>query len=133
MYHFTIANLVSLQRVSVAIKRIFATVKWYNLCLHIIQTHIVLSSFLFILLKEIFKKFLLHRSVVLLRTWRHHWFHVQAFAGYICCFGRTSLISEPQPQGQSAMGLDVAQTLKPIHISHRLLNKSKSKSGTCSL
>ena len=38
-------NLVLPQRINGAVKRVFATVKWYNLCLQIIQTQIVLSPF----------------------------------------------------------------------------------------
>ena len=36
-----VANLVLPQRVSGAVKPVFATVKWYNLCLQIIQTQIM--------------------------------------------------------------------------------------------
>ena len=36
LYHFMVANLVLPWRVSGAVKRVFATVKWYNFCLQII-------------------------------------------------------------------------------------------------
>ena len=38
LYHFMVANLVLPRRVSGAVKRVFATVKWYNFCLQIIQS-----------------------------------------------------------------------------------------------
>ena len=75
LYHFMVANLVFPRRVSGAVKRVFATVKWYNLCLQIIQTQIVLSPFEFILIKRIFKTFSFCCYVALLRTWRHRCFH----------------------------------------------------------
>ena len=37
LYHFMVANLVLPRRVSGAVKRVFATVKWYNLCLQIFK------------------------------------------------------------------------------------------------
>ena len=43
LYHFMVANLVLPRRVSGAVKRVFATVKWYNLCLQIIQTNRVIT------------------------------------------------------------------------------------------
>ena len=38
LYHFMVANLVLPRRVSGAVKRVFATVKWYNFWLQIIQS-----------------------------------------------------------------------------------------------
>ena len=43
MYHFMVANLVLPRRVSGEVNRVFATVKWYNLCLQSIQTNPWLS------------------------------------------------------------------------------------------
>ena len=68
LYHFMVENLV------LVVKWVFVTIKWYNLCLQIIQTQIVLSIqnvFLFILIKSIFKTFLLccYMYVALLRMW----------------------------------------------------------------
>ena len=57
-----------------AVKRVFATVKWYNLCLQIIHTQIVLSPFYFILIKRFFKMFPLRCYVLLLRMWRRRFF-----------------------------------------------------------
>ena len=73
--HFTVANLVLPRRVSGAVKRVFATVKWYNICLQIIEIQIVLLPFQFILIKRIFKTFSLCCYVALLRTWRRPCFH----------------------------------------------------------
>ena len=75
LYHFMVANLVLPRRVSGAVKRVFATVKWYNLCLQIIQTQIVLSPFWFILIKRFFKTFSLRWYLPLLRMWRRRCFH----------------------------------------------------------
>ena len=57
LYHFTVVNLVLPRRVSGAVKRVFATANWCNLCLQINQTQIVLSPFQFILIKRVFKTF----------------------------------------------------------------------------
>ena len=56
-------------------KRVFATVKWYNLCLQIIQTQTVLSAFLFLQIKRFFKTFSLRCYVALLMMWRRCCFH----------------------------------------------------------
>ena len=42
LYHFMVANLVLPRRVSGAVKRVFSTIKWYNLYLHSFK-QIVLS------------------------------------------------------------------------------------------
>ena len=47
----------------------------YNLCLRIIQIQMVLSPFLFILIKRVFKTISLRCYVALLRTWRRRCFH----------------------------------------------------------
>ena len=69
-YHFTVANLVLPRRVSGAVKRVFATVKWYDLCLQIIQISILIHSN-----KPFFKTFSLRCYVELLRKWRRRCFH----------------------------------------------------------
>ena len=69
-----VANFVLPLRVSGAVKRVFATIKRYNLCLQIIQTQIVLSPFLFILTKHFFKSFSVRCYVALLWIRRRHCF-----------------------------------------------------------
>ena len=75
LYHFLVANLVLPRRVSGAVKRVFSTVKWYNLCPQIFQSQVLLSPFLFILINALSKRFSLRCYVALLRTWRRRCFH----------------------------------------------------------
>ena len=74
LYHFMVANLVLPRRVSGAVKLVFATVKWYNLCLQIIQTNRVTMYHITITIMNILMKWSYNETFIFIFLLRWHFY-----------------------------------------------------------